>query len=66
MTGSTSLNRQAIVGLVAGLGFGLVVGLVCAPQSGKEIREKIAHRINWFLWTPEERYLYLWKRTRGS
>ena len=38
-------NRgQGLAWLVAGLGIGALVGILCAPKSGRETREGIAHR----------------------
>jgi gas vesicle protein len=34
---------QSLAYLLAGLGIGAVVGILCAPKSGRETREGIAH-----------------------
>jgi gas vesicle protein len=59
-------GKLTIFGLVAGLAAGLALGLIYAPRSGMAMRGKLADRVNWLLWTPEERYLYLWGRTRRA
>jgi gas vesicle protein len=56
-------DKLTFVGLAAGLTVGLTLGILFAPRPGKEIREKIGDRINWALWSPKEKYAYLWKRT---
>ncbi|MCL2150487.1 MAG: YtxH domain-containing protein [Dehalococcoidia bacterium] len=61
-----SNDRLTIFGLAAGLVAGLALGLMYAPQPGAKTRSKLADRVNWLLWTPEEKYLYLWGRTRQA
>jgi gas vesicle protein len=61
------------IGLMAGLALGVTLGILFAPKSGEETREevtgfldKILSKLQWLLYTPEQRYLHLWNRTRGS
>jgi gas vesicle protein len=37
-------NGQGLAWLLAGLGIGALVGVLCAPKSGRETREHIARR----------------------
>jgi len=59
-------SKLTILGLAAGFAAGLIMGMVYAPKSGATIRGKLADRVNWLMWSPEERYLYLWGRTRRA
>jgi hypothetical protein len=66
-------NKNLALGLAIGIGIGAIVGLLCAPASGKETRQlirdksdftanKLKFNLKWTLMTPRERYLYLWNR----
>ena len=59
-----SSEKLTIFGLATGLVVGAVLGLVFAPGSGAKTRGRLSHRVNWVLWTPEERYLHLLRKTR--
>ena len=59
--------------LVAGLAVGVTLGLIFAPQPGEETRkhlvkytDRLLFRFRWLWWSPEEKYRYLWNRTRGE
>ena len=59
----SSKSNRAVIGLAIGLAIGSAVGLAYAPQPGTETRNKVFARLKWLLWSPKERYLYLWKKT---
>lgn len=59
-------GKLTILGLAVGFVAGLTLGLICAPGPGGATRDKLADRVNWLLWTPEERYRYLWGKTRRA
>jgi len=59
-------DKLTIIGLAAGFAAGLVLGLMYAPKPGVATRNRLADRVNWLLWTPEERYLHLWGKTRRA
>jgi len=59
--------------LVAGLAIGVTLGLICAPEPGTETRkrlikytDRLLFRFRWLWWSPEEKYRYLWNRTRAE
>ena len=56
-------HTNTIIGLIAGLTVGLAIGVALAPRPGKDTRKKLATRLKWMTWSPEERYKYLWHRT---
>ncbi len=57
-------SKIAIIGLAVGLVTGLALSIMYAPRSGVKTRNKLVGKAKWFLLTPQERYTYLWERTR--
>jgi len=59
-------SAKLMVGLIAGFTVGMAVGFAVAPRPGAETREKLLTKVKWQFWSPQERYRYLWKRTRDA
>ncbi len=67
-------NKEMVIGFAIGLGIGAFIGLLYAPEPGKEarqlLREKAADAIKrlmfnlkWIIMSPRDRYMYLWNRS---
>ena len=59
-------SKLTILGMAVGLVAGLTIGFMYAPKPGVATRGSLSDRVNWLLWTPEERYMYLWGKTRRA
>jgi hypothetical protein len=68
------MSRKGLaLGFTVGLGIGAFIGLMCAPQPGENVRKELRKRIGecifkarWQFMSPEERYVYFWRRERAQ
>ena len=70
------MKKDLAFGLALGFSVGVVIGLLCAPESGEEARQqlkekteglaetvnKLIFNLKWLIMSPRERYTYLWNR----